>query len=107
MREANQSAERLGSVLRSAYQLLKFARPPTWTVIAVPAIIVITSIVSVLPPLLIGHMIDALQRHDMQATLRLLTYYVLLTGVFGVVRLISGYCTNVFRETTARNLRLD
>ncbi|MBV9719266.1 MAG: ABC transporter ATP-binding protein [Candidatus Eremiobacteraeota bacterium] len=86
-------------------KILSFARPPRWTVIAVPAAIILVSALSILPPLFIGRIIDALDRHSLTAVLQHLGLYCLTMGVVGGVQFASGYAATVFRESQVRNLR--
>jgi ATP-binding cassette subfamily B protein len=72
----------------------------------VPITILFTSLISVLPPLLIGDMIDALQRRDAGSAMLQLLYYVAIAVIFGLVHLLSSFATNVFSESMARNIRI-
>lgn len=92
--------------LRSAKRLLALAKPPPWTFVVVPALTIVSSALSVLPPIFIGRMIDALTERSFAGAMLQLGAYAAVTASFGFIALADGYASSVFRETSSRNLRL-
>jgi ATP-binding cassette, subfamily B, bacterial len=93
--------------IAQARRLLAIGKPPLWTLIAIPATIVVTAALSVLPPQFIGNMIDALQHRNSSATVHQLVLYMVVTLVFGALGLASNYSSSILRETFTRNLQLN
>lgn len=93
------------ATLNRISRVLSLTRPPIWTVIAVPFAILLTSIISVLPPLFIGRIIDALEHRSLTAVLLQLLLYCSTMALSGGVAFAGGYAASVFRESQARNLR--
>jgi ATP-binding cassette, subfamily B, bacterial len=92
--------------LLQARRLFALGKPPLWTLFAVPATIVATALLSVLPPLLIGNMIDSLTHRNAEATFRQLMLYVGITLLLALVGLAGSYSSSAFRETLTRNIQL-
>jgi ATP-binding cassette subfamily B protein len=85
--------------------MLRYGKPPLWTLVAIPTAILLTSSLTVLPPILIGRMIDALGRRNADAVLHQLGWYSLATALVGLVQFASAYSSTIFREAQVRNLR--
>ncbi len=66
-----------------------------------------TSTLSVLPPLFIGGMIDALTQHNFANVMRELGLFAIVTVAYGITQIVEAYSTSIFRETLARNLRVE
>ena len=85
--------------------MLRYGRPPPWTIVVIPLSLLLTSTLSVIPPILVGRIIDGLGNRNPVIVLQQLGWYSLATLVIGLVQLISGYSSTIFRETQVRNLR--
>jgi ATP-binding cassette subfamily B protein len=86
--------------------LLALGRPPVWTLAVLPASIVAAAMLSALPPLFVGRMVDALTHRDFSDVMRQLALYAAVTALCGLAQFADGYVSSIFRETFARNMRL-
>jgi ATP-binding cassette subfamily B protein len=93
-------------MLFTARRLLKLGKPPAWSMVVISLTILLTSIVSVLPPLFIGRMVDALQHREFVRVFAQLGAYLGVTLLLNGVQLGEGYSSTVFRESVTRNLRI-
>lgn len=93
-------------MLAAIRRLLVIGRPPFWTLIALGATLLLSATLSVLPPLFIGRVIDALQHRAFSEVLRQLGWYALVTAGFGAIQVIDGFSSTVLQETLGRNLRV-
>ena len=87
-------------------RLIALGRPPVWTLIVAPIAIIVTSSLSVLPPLFIGRIIDGVQHAQFETVLHQLSWYAVIALMLGVTEIAEGYSSTVFRETMTRNFRL-
>jgi ATP-binding cassette subfamily B protein len=92
-------------LLQNLAQMLRYGRPPLWTIVVIPVALVLTSTLSVVPPILVGRIIDGLGSRNPTTVLQQLGWYSLATVIVGLVQLVSGYASTIFRETQVRNLR--
>lgn len=92
-------------LLQDLAQMLRYGRPPLWTIVVIPLALLLTSTLSVVPPILVGRIIDGLGSRNPATVLQQLGWYSLATVVVGVVQLLSGYSSTIFREAQVRNLR--
>ena len=93
-------------MLAAIRRLLLIGSPPLWTVVALGATLLLSATLSVLPPLFIGRMIDALQHRAFSEVLRQLGWYALVTAGFGAIQVIDGFSSTVLQGTLGRNLRV-
>lgn len=73
--------------------------------VAIPISLLLTSALSVVPPILIGRIIDGLGARNPVAVLQQLLWYSLATLIVGLVQLVNGYSSTIFREAQVRNIR--
>jgi ATP-binding cassette, subfamily B, bacterial len=93
-------------MLASLQRLFSIGRPPLWGLLGLATTMLLSAALSVLPPLFIGRIIDALQHREFSEMLRQLAWYAFVTALFGAIQLIDGYSSTVLRETLGRNLRI-
>lgn len=86
--------------------LFRLGRAPLWTLVTIPFLIVFSAAVNVLPPLLIGRIVDGLEEHRTSAIFRDLLIYIAVTVTLVIGALVQSYSTSIFRETLSRNLKL-
>lgn len=92
--------------ISEAARFFALGRPPLWTIGVIPAAIVGGAVLGVVPPLLIGRIVNALDHHNTAATLHQFLIYVVVMLLSGLLGLIESYSSSRFREVLARNLQL-
>lgn len=93
--------------LRDYRRLFSLGSVPFWTLVAIPITIVFSAAANVLPPLLIGRIIDGLQQHKTSAIFEDLLIYIGIFAALVISALLQSYSTSIFRETLSRNLKLN
>lgn len=93
--------------MASLRRIVAAGRPPMWTVLVIPSLIIIGSGIIVLPPIFIGHIVDALTRRNFPGAMTQLGLYVIMGLLASTLGLINGYASAIFRESLARNVQLN
>lgn len=87
-------------------RLLSIGRPPVWTLLVSPTLILASAALASLPPLFVGKIVDALQHRSVEQALRQLLLYVCVILISGLIGLVANFTITVFREGLIRYLQL-